>query len=172
MRFEVWLVHWVLLFSFFLQEKLYQWIVRQEEQGTRVSTADITTYLQNALEYEPEETSIPLPMQEFYQHQFAPPNVNTSVAHVPSSHIAQQQHYDCNQEKLLIPPNGLSSPVRRTLQDFNLCEAESGNNNYNPNSTGEHLSYWIKSCFICRKMKNINHSIVKSQLFVVKYCLM
>jgi DNA-binding transcriptional regulator YbjK len=27
-------------------EKLYQWIVRQEEQGTRVSTADITTYLQ------------------------------------------------------------------------------------------------------------------------------
>ncbi|AED97950.1 hypothetical protein AtNW77_Chr5g0151591 [Arabidopsis thaliana] len=122
-------------------EKLYQWIVRQEEQGTRVSTADITTYLQNALEYEPEETSIPLPMQEFYQHQFAPPNVNTSVAHVPSSHIAQQQHYDCNQEKLLIPPNGLSSPVRRTLQDFNLCEAESGNNNYNPNSTGEHLSY-------------------------------
>ncbi|CAL9244879.1 unnamed protein product [Arabidopsis halleri] len=120
-------------------EKLYQWIVRQEEQGTRVSTVDITTYLQNALEYEPEETSIPLPMQEFHQHQFAPPNVNTSVAHVPSSQITQQ-YYDCNQEKVLIPPNGLSSPVRRTLQEFNLCEAESGNN-HNPNSTGEDLSY-------------------------------
>ncbi|KAL1215446.1 hypothetical protein V5N11_021873 [Cardamine amara subsp. amara] len=121
-------------------EKLYQWIVRQEEEGTRVSTVDIITYLQNELENEPEETSIPFPVQEFHQQQFAPPNVNTtSFTHVPSSHIAQ--HYDCNQEKVLIPPNGLSSPVRRTLQDFNLCEAESGNN-HTPNSIGGvELSY-------------------------------
>ncbi|XP_010484271.1 PREDICTED: uncharacterized protein LOC104762640 [Camelina sativa] len=119
-------------------EKLYQWIVRQEEQGIRVSTVDITTYLQNELEYEPEETSIPIPVQEFHQYQqFPPPNVHTSVAHVLSSHIAQ--HYDCNQDKVLIQPNGLSSPVRRTLQEFNLCEAKSGNQN--PNSTGEELSY-------------------------------
>ncbi|XP_010428848.1 PREDICTED: uncharacterized protein LOC104713436 [Camelina sativa] len=90
------------------------------------------------LEYEPEETSIPIPVQEFHQtQQFAPPNVNTSVAHGPSSHIAQ--HYDCNKEKVLVPPNGLSSPVRRTFQEFNLCEAKSGNQN--PNSTGEELSY-------------------------------
>ncbi|KAF8118412.1 hypothetical protein N665_0005s0175 [Sinapis alba] len=116
-------------------EKLYQWIVRQEEEGTRVSTDDITTYLQNELEYEPAETSIPTtPMQEFHQnHQFAPPNIHTSsAAHVPSSHI-----YDFNQEKLLTQPNGLSSPVRRTLQDFNLCEPESGN--HHPNSTGQGL---------------------------------
>lgn len=93
--------------------------------------------MQNELEYEPEETSMPIPVQEFHHHQFAPPNVNTSGAHVPSSHIAQR--YDCNQDKLLIPPNGLSSPVRRTLQEFNLCEAESGN--HNPNSTGQELSY-------------------------------
>ncbi|CAH2043461.1 unnamed protein product [Thlaspi arvense] len=118
-------------------EKLYQWIVRQQEEGTRVSTEDITTYLQNELECEPDETSIPIPMQEFHQHQFAPPNVNTSAAHVPSSHIAQ--HYEYNQEKVLIPPNGLSSPVRRTLQEFNLCEAESGNRN--PNSTGQERSH-------------------------------
>ncbi|KFK28167.1 hypothetical protein AALP_AA8G481100 [Arabis alpina] len=117
-------------------EKLYQWIVRQEEEGTRVSTDDITTYLQNELECEPEEISMPLHMPEFHQHQFAPPN--TSGAHVPSSHIAQ--HYEYNQEKVLIQPNGLSSPVRRTLQQFNLCEAESGNHN-NPNSTGQEFSY-------------------------------
>ncbi|ESQ31399.1 hypothetical protein EUTSA_v10005018mg [Eutrema salsugineum] len=119
-------------------EKLYQWIVGQEEEGTRVSIDDITTYLQNELESEPEETSIPLPMQEFHQHhQFASPNVITSAAQIPSSHTSQ--HYDYNQEKVLIPPNGLSSPVRRTLQEFNLCEAESGNRN--PNSTGHELSY-------------------------------
>ncbi|CAH8391150.1 unnamed protein product [Eruca vesicaria subsp. sativa] len=116
-------------------EKLYQWIVRQEEQGTRVSTHDITTYLQNELEYEPEETSIPPPMQEFHQtHQFAPPNIHTSTPHPPSSHIAQ--HYDYNQEKLLTQPNGLSSPVRRTLQGFNLCEAEPDNNNPNSRDQG------------------------------------
>lgn len=80
---------------------------------------------------------MPLPMQEFHQHQFAPPNLNASGAHVSSSHIAQ--HYDCTQEKLLIQPNVLSSPVRRTLQEFNLCEAESGN--HNTNSTGQELSY-------------------------------
>uniref|UniRef100_A0A1J3G6M8 Uncharacterized protein n=1 Tax=Noccaea caerulescens TaxID=107243 RepID=A0A1J3G6M8_NOCCA len=120
-------------------EKLYQWIVRQEEEGTRLSTVDITTYLQNELEYEPEETAIPFPMQEFHQHHFAPPNVNTSAAHhVPSSHIAR--HYDCNQEKVLIPPNGLSSPVRRTLQEFNLCEPASGNHNH-PHSTRQDSSY-------------------------------
>ncbi|KAF3550754.1 hypothetical protein DY000_02005801 [Brassica cretica] len=119
------------------KEKLHQWIVRQEEEGTRVSTDDITTYLQNELEYEPEETSIPAPMQEFHHnHQFAPPNVHTSSAALaPSSHIAQ--HYDFNQEKVfLTQPNGLSSPVRRTLQDFSLREAEPGNHHH-PNSTGQ-----------------------------------
>ncbi|CAN6812749.1 unnamed protein product [Brassica oleracea] len=118
-------------------EKLHQWIARQEEEGARVSTDDITTYLQNELEYEPEETSIPAPMQEFHHnHQFAPPNVHTSsAAHAPSSHIAQ--HYDFNQEKVfLTQPNGLSSPVRRTLQDFSLREAEPGNHHH-PNSTGQ-----------------------------------
>lgn len=94
--------------------------------------------MQNELEYEPEETSIPLPMQEFHQNhtQFPPPNIHTSsAAHVPPSHIAQ--HFDFNQEKVLTQPNGLSSPVRRTLQDFNLCDAESGN--HHPNSTGQGL---------------------------------
>ncbi|XP_013643121.2 uncharacterized protein LOC106348024 [Brassica napus] len=118
-------------------EKLHQWIVRQEEEGTRVSTDDITTYLQNELEYEPEETSTPAPMQEFHQihTQFAPPNVHTSsAAHAPPSHIPQ--HYDFNQDKVfLTQPNGLSSPVRRTLQDFSLREAEPGN--HHPNSTGQ-----------------------------------
>ena len=94
-------------------------------------------FIQNELEYEPEETSIPAPMQEFHHnHQFAPPNVHTSSAALaPSSHIAQ--HYDFNQEKVfLTQPNGLSSPVRRTLQDFSLREAEPGNHHH-PNSTGQ-----------------------------------
>jgi len=95
-------------------------------------------FIQNELEYEPEETSIPAPMQEFHHnHQFAPPNVHpSSAALAPSSHIAQ--HYDFNQEKVfLTQPNGLSSPVRRTLQDFSLREAEPGN--HHPNSTGQGL---------------------------------
>ena len=96
-------------------------------------------FIQNELEYEPEETSTPAPMQEFHQihTQFAPPNVHTSsAAHAPPSHIAQL--YDFNQEKVfLTQPNGLSSPIRRTLQDFSLREAEPGN--HHPNSTGQGL---------------------------------
>ncbi|KAJ0242096.1 Holocarboxylase synthetase [Hirschfeldia incana] len=113
-------------------EKLYQWIVRQEEEGTRVTTDDITTYLQNELEYEPEETSIQAaPMQEFHHnHQFAPPNVHTSsAAHFP---------YDFNQEKPLTQPTGLSSPVRRTLQGFNLRDAEP-DKHHHPNSSNQGL---------------------------------
>ena len=34
------------LFPFSLQEKLFQWILRQQEEGSRVTTADIVTYLQ------------------------------------------------------------------------------------------------------------------------------
>ncbi|KAJ4897243.1 Uncharacterized protein Rs2_24037 [Raphanus sativus] len=115
-------------------EKLHQWIVRQEEEGTRVTTDDITTYLQNELEYEPEETSIQAPIQEFHHHNhyFAPPNVHTSSApHVP-------QHYDFNQDKLSTPPFGLSSPVRRTLQDFNLCDTAEPDNHL-PNSSNQGL---------------------------------
>lgn len=32
--------------SLYLQEKLYQWILRQQEGGSRVTTADILSYIQ------------------------------------------------------------------------------------------------------------------------------
>lgn len=63
--FELWLSHlkccsWLLCYSgllicvsafncwrfVFLQEKLYQWILRQQEEGSRVTTVDIVSYLQ------------------------------------------------------------------------------------------------------------------------------
>ncbi|KAI6699716.1 hypothetical protein NL676_014040 [Syzygium grande] len=36
-------------------EKLYQWILRQQEEGSRVSTIDIIAYLQNELDYPADE---------------------------------------------------------------------------------------------------------------------
>lgn len=63
--FELWLSHlkccgWLLCYPgllicvsafkcwrfVFLQEKLYQWILRQQEEGSRVTTVDIVSYLQ------------------------------------------------------------------------------------------------------------------------------
>lgn len=37
------------LLSLFPQEKLFQWILRQQEEGSRVTTADIVAYLQVSL---------------------------------------------------------------------------------------------------------------------------
>ncbi|XP_010520118.1 PREDICTED: uncharacterized protein LOC104799345 [Tarenaya hassleriana] len=90
-------------------EKLHQWIVRQQEEGTKASTVDIIAYLQNELQYEIEEDPIS-PTLEFHQSQHqtaAPPNSFSS---------------------------GLSSPVRRTLQQFNLAEASNHHLNSSPGS--------------------------------------
>ncbi|KAK7851643.1 hypothetical protein CFP56_041503, partial [Quercus suber] len=39
-------------------EKLYQWIRRQQEEGSRVTTVDILNYIQNELDYCGEEPSM------------------------------------------------------------------------------------------------------------------
>ncbi|GMH00779.1 hypothetical protein Nepgr_002618 [Nepenthes gracilis] len=51
-------------------EKLYQWIIRKQEAGSRVTTIDILTYLQNELEYCGGEPSVSLraPLQNQHSH--------------------------------------------------------------------------------------------------------
>ncbi|GLT63957.1 hypothetical protein SLA2020_364800 [Shorea laevis] len=39
-------------------DKLYQWILRQQEEGSRVTTADIVAYMQNELEYGADEPPV------------------------------------------------------------------------------------------------------------------
>ncbi|KAG4173369.1 hypothetical protein ERO13_A11G054300v2 [Gossypium hirsutum] len=73
------------------QEKLFQWILRQQEEGSRVTTADIVAYLQNELEYGVEESPMS-PRLSFQQQQQQHPqtamHMNTLSAPFSSTPIS------------------------------------------------------------------------------------
>ncbi|XP_022773426.1 uncharacterized protein LOC111315735 [Durio zibethinus] len=113
-------------------EKLYQWIWRQQEGGSRVTTMDILSYLQNELDCYSEEPSMSprAPSQQQYSQptmQF----VNTSfvVSSGSSGQTAGQgtrpetrpDHCD-QQSKNSVFSNALSSPVRQSLQHYHIAQ--------------------------------------------------
>lgn len=110
-------------------EKLYQWILRQQEAGERVTTVDILTYLQNELDYSDEPSMSPrAPMQ--HHHSQAPMHcTNTSfLVSGPSAPTTatpgppRSEQYDNNQTKNSVFSNALSSPIRRSLQHYHLAQ--------------------------------------------------
>ncbi|XP_010268579.1 PREDICTED: uncharacterized protein LOC104605493 [Nelumbo nucifera] len=118
-------------------DKLYQWILRQQEEGTRVTTTDILAYLQNEIDYGGEEPSMS-PRQPF-QNQHSQPTmhfVNPAGAQISSGSFGlaaagqgpRSVHSD-NQAKNSVFSNALSSPVRRSLQHYHLTQG-----GYYPNS--------------------------------------
>ncbi|KAI3885827.1 hypothetical protein MKX03_022567 [Papaver bracteatum] len=119
------------------QEKLYQWIVRQQEEGSRVMTPDILNYLQSELDYgaeEPHPMSPRLLTQQHYQHP--PTNISmNSSGHVSSGSCVPgggpRLANSDNQVKNSVFSNALSSPVRRNLQHYQLSEGA-----FHPNNSG------------------------------------
>ncbi|OVA01442.1 hypothetical protein BVC80_509g12 [Macleaya cordata] len=117
------------------QEKLYQWILRQQEEGSRVMTADILTYLQNELDYSGEEPS----MSPRLQHSQPTMNIMNSGGHVSSGSFGpatvgqgpRSGHSD-HQAKNSVFSNALSSPVRRSLQHYHLSQGAFHPNNVMP----------------------------------------
>ncbi|OIW06393.1 hypothetical protein TanjilG_13579 [Lupinus angustifolius] len=120
-------------------EKLYQWIMRQKEEGSKVAAVDVLNYIQNELDYCGEEPSMS-PRAPLQQQQSQP------VMHVPTSGflvtfgssgqpIAGQglcsEHCD-NQPKNSVFSNALSSPVRRSLQQAGSYSSGLGNRNTEP----------------------------------------
>lgn len=111
-------------------EKLYQWILRGQESGSRATTLpDIFSYLQNELDYGGDEVSMSPAAQ--YQHQphaqqqnqFSVTNTQTSSGVVGLAMIGQgprQGHSDQNKNSVF--SNALSSPVRRSLQPFHMAQ--------------------------------------------------
>lgn len=108
-------------------EKLYQWILRQQEEGSRVTTVDIVSYLQNELEYGAEEP--PMSPRLAVQHQHSQAVLNnsglpfSSIPYAPSTvgpgvRSGQPDH----QAKNSVFSNALSSPVRRSLQHYHLTQ--------------------------------------------------
>ncbi|KVH99578.1 uncharacterized protein LOC112514883 [Cynara cardunculus var. scolymus] len=84
-------------------EKLYQWISKQEAEGLRVTSEDILAYIQGELESSCVEEA-PLARQQVTN----PPSINCGS----SSDQAASKNY--------IFSNALSSPVRRSLQNYHI----------------------------------------------------
>ncbi|KAK8702896.1 hypothetical protein V6N13_021230 [Hibiscus sabdariffa] len=99
--------------SFFPQEKLFQWILRQQE-GSRVTTADILPYLQNELDYGAEESPMS-PRPSFHQNPQTATHMNALSAPF-SSTIGQGARSGDYQGKTSEFSNAISSPVRGSLQ--------------------------------------------------------
>ncbi|XP_027366557.1 uncharacterized protein LOC113872881 [Abrus precatorius] len=110
-------------------DKLYQWIWRQQEGGSRVATLDILNYIQNELDYGGEEPS--MSPRAPLQHQQSQPLMHVTGSGFPVTSgfsgqtiIGQGIRSDhCeNQSKNSVFSNALSSPVRRSLQHYQIGE--------------------------------------------------
>ncbi|KAE8714286.1 exocyst complex component 2-like [Hibiscus syriacus] len=123
-------------------EKLYQWIRRQQEAGTRVTTMDIHNYLQNELDYCGEEPSMsprapsqqqqPQPTMPFMNPGFmvsSGSSCQTSVRGTRPDHCDQQP-------KNSVFSNALSSPVRLSLQHYHISQEGNCPNGGLPSGNG------------------------------------
>ncbi|KAJ9670918.1 hypothetical protein PVL29_027082 [Vitis rotundifolia] len=125
-------------------EKLYQWVLRQQEEGSRVATVDIVAYLQNELEYGVEDPPVSprLPLQ--HQHTQTTMHMTNSGAPVSSNSFGHPSavgtglrfgNFD-QQPKNNVFSNALSSPVRRSLQNYHLAQGSYYSNNLMPSGNG------------------------------------
>ncbi|KAK8710940.1 hypothetical protein V6N13_146249 [Hibiscus sabdariffa] len=103
-------------------EKLFQWVLRQQEEGSRVTTADIVAYLQNELEYETEESPMS-PRQSFHQNPQAVTHMNAlsfpfSSTLISASTIGQGARSGDYQAKNSEFSNAISSPIQGSLEHY------------------------------------------------------
>uniref|UniRef100_A0A1J3D083 Holocarboxylase synthetase n=1 Tax=Noccaea caerulescens TaxID=107243 RepID=A0A1J3D083_NOCCA len=103
-------------------EKLYQWIWRQQEGGSRVTSMDIVSYIQNELESCTEEPSMSpraLPHQPT-MHVMNAGLVASSGTSFPTAVPVSRSEQCENQAKNSVFSNALSSPIRRSLQNYQI----------------------------------------------------
>ncbi|XP_027366269.1 uncharacterized protein LOC113872709 [Abrus precatorius] len=118
-------------------EKLYQWILRQQQEGSRVTTIDIVSHLQNELEYGGEES----PMSPRQNTQTAMhPNFGASI---PSNAFGTtivgqgiRTGQPDQQAKNSVFSNALSSPIRRSLQPYHLAQGSFPSSNLMSSGNG------------------------------------
>ncbi|KAG6403395.1 hypothetical protein SASPL_135613 [Salvia splendens] len=127
-------------------DKLYNWILRQQEHGIRVTSGDILAYLQNELDYGTEEPppSPRLPLQQPQTNnlmQLPQTGLPVSSNSFGPATVGQGLRVgNSDQSKNSVFSNALSSPVRRTLQHYHLSQGGFSSNNAirnNENSTNQ-----------------------------------
>ncbi|XP_038985158.1 uncharacterized protein LOC103709793 [Phoenix dactylifera] len=108
-------------------EKLYQWILRQHEDGARVTAADVMTYLQHEIDCGGEDVSMP-PRLQFPSHpqptmHFTNTNIQASsgVSGPTTVGLAPRIGHS-DQTKNPVFSNALSGPVPHSLQPYHLAQ--------------------------------------------------
>ncbi|XP_021274876.1 uncharacterized protein LOC110409750 [Herrania umbratica] len=114
-------------------EKLFQWILRQQEEGSRVTTADIVAYLQNGLEYGAEECQHQHPQTVTQVNSLSAPFSTNPISPAAMVQGARSGDY---QAKNSVFSNALSSPVRRSLQHFHSAQGGYHSNNVLSSANG------------------------------------
>ncbi|KAG4121766.1 hypothetical protein ERO13_D11G227200v2 [Gossypium hirsutum] len=110
-------------------EKLFQWILRQQEEGSRVTTTDIVSYLQNEVDFGAEESPMsPRLSFQLQQHPQTATQLNTSSAPFSSTPISAAKNS--------VFSNALSSPVRRSLQHYHSVQVGYHSNNVLSSANG------------------------------------
>ncbi|KAL2528080.1 hypothetical protein Fot_20778 [Forsythia ovata] len=113
-------------------EKLYSWMLRQQEDGVRVATGDVLAYIQNELDYGTEE-----PPQSAMQSTHSGTPVSSNSFGPATFGQGLRSGNSDNQTKNSVFSNALSSPVRRTLQHYHLTHGSSHTNNIIPSVNGQ-----------------------------------
>ncbi|KAJ0985583.1 hypothetical protein J5N97_003939 [Dioscorea zingiberensis] len=136
-----------------LLEKLYQWILRQHEEGLRVSVADIVAHLQNEINCGGEDITSPKIPSQHQQLQTAPHNTN-ACTQMASCFIGQEAgsvartNNLSHQAKSTIFSKALYGPIHRSLQTYvhsqggeyypnDLAPTPNGTRNHEANSLGQ-----------------------------------
>ncbi|KAK4348714.1 hypothetical protein RND71_031469 [Anisodus tanguticus] len=122
----------------FRLEKMYQWILRQQEGGSRVTTADMMNYLQSELDCSGEDHSMsprPPQNQHFQPMHFANsgfPVSSGAIGVAAPGHGIRSEHDP--QSKNYVFSNALSSPVRQSLQNYQVAQGGYILNNVQPSN--------------------------------------
>ncbi|KAJ3671105.1 hypothetical protein LUZ60_008531 [Juncus effusus] len=110
-------------------DKLYHWIVRQHEQGSRVTVTDILSHIQNEIEYGSNEG----PVSPRLVHG------GLGLPNAPAPGLFNPARVEPSRNSVF--SNALSSPVRRSLQSYHLSQADgycsNGENNGNQIPVGQ-----------------------------------
>lgn len=107
-------------------EKLYQWIIKRHEEGSRVmTTADIVEHIEKEIDYGGDDAVISARLH-FQQQlcQSAPHLANSPGFAGLNTHGVPPRTSHFEQVKNSVFSNALSSPVHRSLQPHNLTQGE------------------------------------------------
>ncbi|XP_047324727.1 uncharacterized protein LOC124928237 [Impatiens glandulifera] len=134
-------------------EKLYQLILRQQEGGSRVNSRDILCYLQTELDYHGEEPSMSPRGGPGQNQNSQQPSINitnpsflvSSGSSVPTNHghgFRSDHNSNDQHPKNCVFSNALSSPVRRSLQNYHTTNNnpngfQSENRDSNPSNSND-----------------------------------